>query len=103
MIGAKFSAAAEPHDDERGQNAEHELARSVQLMSKDPTIHDHLGDVYFKQGKIKEAIAQWQSSLNEWRTSAPADVEPTEMAKVQKKLDSARVKLAQEQGPARAN
>lgn len=87
----------------RLDDAEHELARSVQLMSKDPTIHDHLGDVYFKQGKIKEAIAQWQSSLNEWHTSAPADVEPAEMAKVQKKLDSARVKLAQEQGPARAN
>ncbi len=83
--------------------AEQELTRSVQLMSKDPTIHDHLGDVYFKQGKIKEAISQWQSSLNEWHSSAPADIEPAEVAKVQKKLDSARVRLAQEQVPARVN
>ena len=83
--------------------AEQELTHSVQLMSKDPTIHDHLGDVYFKQGKIKEAISQWQSSLNEWHTSAPADIEPDEVAKVQKKLDSARVRLAQEQVPARVN
>jgi len=87
----------------RLDDAEQQLSRSVQLWPRDPTIHDHLGDVYFKQGKIKEAIAQWQSSLNEWHSSAPADVEPDEVAKVQKKLDSARVRLAREQGPNQNN
>jgi predicted negative regulator of RcsB-dependent stress response len=72
-------------------------------MGKDPTIHDHLGDVYFKQGKLKEAIAQWQASLAAWNSSAPSDVEPDQVAKVQKKLDSAKVKLAKEQAPARTN
>ena len=81
------------------EEAEQQLSHSVQLMSKDPTIHDHLGDVYFKQGKIKEAIAQWQSSLKEWSSSSPSDVEPEEVAKVQKKLDGARVRLAREQAP----
>jgi tetratricopeptide (TPR) repeat protein len=79
-------------------DAEQQLTRSVQLMSKDPTIHDHLGDVYFKQGKTKEAIAEWQSSLHEWNSGAPADAEPDEVAKVQKKLDGARVRLAKQQG-----
>jgi len=88
---------------DRLDDAEQQLRHSVQLMSKDPTIHDHLGDVLFKQGKIKDAIAQWESSLNNWHTSAPADVEPDEVAKVQKKLDSARVRLAKEQTPARVN
>ncbi len=88
---------------DRLDDAEQQLRHSVQLMSKDPTIHDHLGDVLFKQGKIKDAIAQWESSLNYWHTSAPADVEPDEVAKVQKKLDSARVRLAKEQAPARVN
>ena len=83
-------------------DAEMQLSHSVQLMAKDPTIHDHLGDVYFKKGKLREAISQWQSSLKEWDSSAPADVEPEEVAKVQKKLDGARVKLAQEQ-PRRTN
>jgi tetratricopeptide (TPR) repeat protein len=83
-------------------DAEQQLTRSVQLMSKDPTIHDHLGDVYFKQGKTKQAIDQWQSSLREWSAGAPSDAEPDEVAKVQKKLDGARVRLAKEQGP-RAN
>jgi tetratricopeptide (TPR) repeat protein len=78
-------------------DAEMQLAHSLRLSSKDPTIHDHLGDVLFKKGKLKDAIAQWQSSLKEWDASAPADLEPDEVAKVQKKLDGARVKLAQEQ------
>lgn len=83
-------------------DAEQQLTRSVQLMSKDPTIHDHLGDVYFKEGKTRQAIDQWQSSLKQWNAGSPADAEPDDVAKVQKKLDGARVRLAKEQGP-RAN
>jgi len=84
-------------------DAEQQLAHSLQLMEKDPTIHDHLGDVYFKEGKLKLAISQWQSSLKAWNSSAPSDVEPEEVAKVQKKLDGARVKLAKEESPAKRN
>jgi tetratricopeptide (TPR) repeat protein len=87
----------------RLDDAEQQLTHSLQLNGKDPTIHDHLGDVYFKKGKIKEAIVQWQSSLKEWNTSAPADIEPEEIAKVQKKLDHARIRLAKEQAPASTN
>ncbi len=83
----------------RLDEAAQQLTRSLQLSSKDPTIHDHLGDVYFKQGKTKEAIAQWQTSLKAMTASSSADVEPDELAKVQKKLDSARVRLAKEQTP----
>jgi predicted Zn-dependent protease len=83
----------------RLDDAERQLQRSLQFNSKDPTIHDHLGDVYFKQGKIKDAISQWQTSLNEWNASSPGDKEPTEIAKVQKKLEGARVRLAKEEGP----
>lgn len=76
-------------------DAEQQLTRSLQLSAeKDPTIHDHMGDVYFKQGKLKLAISQWQSSLKAFNASAPSDVELDEVAKVQKKLDNARVKLA---------
>lgn len=84
-------------------DAEQQLSKSVQLMSKDPTIHDHLGDVYFKQGKTKQAIDQWQSSLQQWSAGAPSDAEPDEVAKVQKKLDGARVRLAKEQRPTQVN
>jgi tetratricopeptide (TPR) repeat protein len=83
--------------------AEQQLTRSLQISSKDATIHDHLGDVYFKEGKIKEAILQWQSSLKEWSAGPASEAEPEDVAKVQKKLDSARVRLAKGQSKPRSN
>jgi tetratricopeptide (TPR) repeat protein len=82
----------------RLDEAETSLRRAMERYSKDPTVHDHLGDVLFKQGKLKEAIAQWQASLKEWDNSSPSEVDPTEVAKVQKKLEGARVRLAKEGG-----
>lgn len=74
------------------------LQKALQKISTDPTVHDHLGDVYFKQGKIREAIAQWQSSLKEFEAnSSQSDVDPGDMAKVSKKLESARVRVAKEE------
>jgi tetratricopeptide (TPR) repeat protein len=78
--------------------AERLLIRAIERVSKDPTVHDHLGDVYFRQGKTKDAIAQWESSLKEWHATAPSEQEPVEIAKVQKKLEGARVRLARESG-----
>jgi tetratricopeptide (TPR) repeat protein len=78
--------------------AEEKLRAALELMSRDPTVHDHLGDVYFREGKIREAIAQWQSSLKEWQAGAPSELDHTEVAKVQKKLDDAKVRLARENG-----
>ena len=59
-------------------------------------IYDHLGDVYLKEGKVKEAIAQWQLSLKEWEKSTQSEMDSSEVAKVTKKLESARVRLARE-------
>ena len=67
-------------------------------MSRDPTVHDHLGDVYFHEGKIREAIAQWESSLKEWQVSSPSEQDHMEVAKVQKKLEDAKIRLARENG-----
>jgi tetratricopeptide (TPR) repeat protein len=81
--------------------AETQLRHALEFMSRDATVHDHLGDVYFREGKIKEAIAQWQSSLKEWQSSAPSDLDHSEVAKVQKKLEDAKVRLARETGTAK--
>ena len=80
------------------EEAEKYLQMSLERLSKDPTVHDHLGDVYFKQGKLKEAIGQWERSLAEWANSSPSDRDPVEVAKVQKKLDGAKVRFAKEPG-----
>ncbi|MDE3188638.1 MAG: tetratricopeptide repeat protein [Acidobacteriota bacterium] len=84
--------------------AEENLRQAVERDQTDPTVHDHLGDLYEKTGRIRLAAAQWELSLVEFSKSAAADVEPSEVAKVQHKLESARVKLAKEDsiaGPAK--
>ncbi len=79
-------------------DAEEKLRQALEYMSRDATVHDHLGEVYLREGKIKEAVAQWQSSVKEWQTSSPSEMDRVEMAKVQKKLDDAKVRLARETG-----
>lgn len=78
------------------EQAEHHLKRALERVPRDPTVNDHLGDVYYRQGKLKEAIAQWQISLKEWQASSKAELDPEEVAKVQKKLESAKIRLARE-------
>jgi tetratricopeptide (TPR) repeat protein len=78
------------------KEAESYLLQAMERYSKDPTVHDHLGDVYFKEGRIKDAIKQWDASLKEWENAAPSEAEPNEIAKVQKKLEDAKVRLAKE-------
>jgi tetratricopeptide (TPR) repeat protein len=75
--------------------AEGLLVRALQKQP-DPTVHDHLGDVYAKLGKTKEAVAQWQASLNEFKKAPVAENDPDEVARVTKKLDDAQAKLARE-------
>ena len=76
--------------------AEDNLRQAVQRDQTDPTVHEHMGDLYEKTGRIRQAAAQWQLSLDEYAKSAPADIEPGDVAKVQKKLDTARIKLARQ-------
>jgi tetratricopeptide (TPR) repeat protein len=77
--------------------AEENLRQAVDRDQSDPTVHDHLGDLYEKTGRTRLAAAQWQLSLTQFAKSAAVDVEPAEVAKVQKKLDSAQVKLAKQE------
>ena len=80
--------------------AEENLRQAVSRDQSDPTVHDHLGDLYEKTGRIRLAAAQWEISLTEYQKSAPSDVEPGDVARVEKKLESARVKLAKQESAA---
>ena len=77
------------------------LRSAVDKVGKDPTVHDHLGEVYFKQGKIREAIQQWEASMAEWKTAVAADQDPVESGKVAKKLENAKVRVAEKAPAAR--
>jgi tetratricopeptide (TPR) repeat protein len=77
--------------------AEDNLRQAVQRDQADPTVHEHLGDLYEKTGRIRLAAAQWELSLAGFSKSSSADFEPADVAKVQKKLENARIKLAKEE------
>jgi Tfp pilus assembly protein PilF len=74
--------------------AEENLRKANERISTDPTVHDHLGEVYEKTGNLKLAVAQWERSMTEYAHSLPADADPVDVSKVQHKLENARVKLA---------
>ena len=77
--------------------AEENLTKAIQHMGSDPTVQDHLGDLYQKTGRLKLAAAHWERALNEWNRTVPTEVDPNDVAKVQKKLESAKVKLAKDE------
>jgi len=77
--------------------AEENLRQAVERDRTDPTVHDHLGELYAKTNRIRLAAAQWELSLAEYAQSVAADVDPADVAKVQRKLETARVKLAKQE------
>jgi Flp pilus assembly protein TadD len=40
------------------------IEKAVELLPGDPTVNDHLGDVYWRLGRKTEARYQWQRSLS---------------------------------------
>ncbi|MBV9506194.1 MAG: tetratricopeptide repeat protein [Acidobacteriia bacterium] len=77
--------------------AEGPLLRAIEKIGSDPTVHDHLGDLYVKLGKTKEAITQWQASLQRYQAGAPSENDPEDVGKINRKLETARVRLAKDQ------
>jgi tetratricopeptide (TPR) repeat protein len=77
--------------------AEENLRRAADKTPTDATVQDHMAELYSKTGKLKLAAMHWERALAEWNRSVPADVDQQDVARVQKKLESAKVKLAQQQ------
>jgi tetratricopeptide (TPR) repeat protein len=75
--------------------AEEYLLKAVGRISQDPTIRDHLGDVYYKTGQIARAAAEWEKALAEWRRSLPTEYEADRVAELEKKLTNLKNRLAQ--------
>jgi tetratricopeptide (TPR) repeat protein len=82
----------------RYDQAEENLRKAIEKSNDDPTIHDHLADLYLKTNRLKQAIVHWERALDGWNKTVTAEVEPGDVAKVQKKLEAAKVKLAREGG-----
>ncbi|MGB7553344.1 MAG: tetratricopeptide repeat protein [Candidatus Korobacteraceae bacterium] len=76
--------------------AEENLRRASERINTDPTVHQHLGELYQKTGRLKLAAVNYERSLEEWNKTIPAEVDQDEVAKLQKELETTRVKLAKQ-------
>jgi hypothetical protein len=56
-----------------------ELDRAVELKPEDPTINDHLGDAYWRVGRVLEARFQWSHAKD-------LQPEPEDLPKIEQKL-----------------
>jgi tetratricopeptide (TPR) repeat protein len=77
--------------------AEENLAKASARMGSDPTVQDHLGDLYQKTGRLKLAADHWQRAVEEWNKTISPEVDTDLFAATQKKLDAAKVRLAKEE------
>jgi len=77
--------------------AEENLNKAAVHMGSDPTVQEHLGDLYQKTGRLKLAASHWDRAVQEWNKTVPAEQDADAFAKVQQKLDAAKVKLAKEE------
>ena len=68
--------------------------KAAARTGNDPTVLDHLAEIYAKTGKLQQAVAEWQKSLAQYATSLAPEADPADVEKVQHKLEGARVKLA---------
>lgn len=83
--------------------AEENLRKAVDRTGNDATVLEHMGDLLQKTDRLKLATVYWERALNEYNKSVAGDIEPGDIAKVQKKLESAKVKLAREGGTNKAD
>ena len=77
--------------------SEESLNKAVLRMGSDPTVQDHLGDLYQKTGRLKLAAAHWQRAVEEWNKTIAPEVDTDLLVAAQKKLDAAKVAIAKEE------
>jgi tetratricopeptide (TPR) repeat protein len=77
--------------------AEENLRQAAERTPNDATIQDHLAELYARTGRLKLAVSHWERALDEWNKSMAADVDQDDVARVQKKLETTKVRLAQQQ------
>jgi tetratricopeptide (TPR) repeat protein len=68
--------------------AEESLRKAADKSPNDATIQDHLGELYARTNRFKLAAAPWES--------LPGDVDQEDVSRVSKKLESTKVRLAQQ-------
>ncbi len=76
--------------------AEPPLEKAARLVSKDPTIHEHLGHLYLQIGKKALAQEEWERALREWPDAVSSDFDADQASKLRRQLDELKIRLARE-------
>lgn len=83
--------------------AEGPLEKAARLITDDPTILEHLGNLHLELGKERLAEQEWERALKEWPKAAESDFDSSEASKLQKKLDELKTRLARKKGDSTPN
>jgi tetratricopeptide (TPR) repeat protein len=67
--------------------AEPPLEKAASKIQDDPTIHEHLGNLYLRMGKSAQAEAEWERALKEWPQAVSSDFDAEQAKQLQKQLD----------------
>jgi tetratricopeptide (TPR) repeat protein len=70
------------------------LEKAARKIQNDPTIHEHLGNLYLRMGKPALAREQWERALKEWPQATSSDFDAEEASELQKQLDQLNGRLA---------
>jgi tetratricopeptide (TPR) repeat protein len=65
--------------------AEDNLRMALDRLDENAVVHDHLGDLYFKQGKFREAVEHWENALKSKSVEIDA-------AYIQKKINDTKAR-----------
>lgn len=71
--------------------AEAPLESAANLIQNDPTIHEHLGNLYLHMGKTALAQEEWQRALKEWPDAVSSDFDAEQARELQKQLDELKL------------
>ena len=72
--------------------AEQLLKRAAEKEGVDPTILEHLGDVYSKSNRMSDAFIQWKRAVEEWKKLPPSEINEEEFSRLERKLREAEGK-----------
>src|ERR1700735_5618997 len=72
--------------------AEENLTKASLRMGSDPTVQDHLGDLYQKTGRLKLAAAHWERAVQEWNKTVGPELDRDLFAATKKQLDDTQVR-----------
>ena len=56
----------------------------MRRVRNDPTIHEHLGDLYFKRGQLDKAESAWQQAITHGTEDEEIDKVKEKLARLRK-------------------